>query len=210
MIVTLDGKQLTEAFPESGTLREVVEQVRQEHLSDRIVVSVVFDGRQLDDEEVGRCLVETLDEVQRVDFCSAEPRRLAADTLREVGRTLGAVGAEQAGVADKLHAGQVSDAVTQFSDFVQNWQICQKAILECSGLLGQDLTAIEFNGRPVGAYLDDLAERLRELRDAFENRDMVLLADMIEFELPETCRTWETILGHLADTIMCGCAVPTP
>ena len=51
---------------------------------------------------------------------------------------------------------------------------CPKAVLECCDLLGEDLTAVDYEGAPVGAHLEKLVEKLRELRDAFEARDMVV------------------------------------
>ena len=81
---------------------------------------------------------------------------------------------------------------------MQEWHTCQQAIAECSGLLGRDLTAVECAGRPVREHLDGLADKLRELRDAFEARDMVLVADLIQFEMPDICQAWQGILNELA------------
>lgn len=198
MIVTLDGERLSGLFPTGATLQALIDQVRQAHLGDRLVVSVAVDGQELLDEELGERLESPLDGVGQLDLASADRWQLAADSLREVAERLGEAAGDQAAVADQLHAGNVAEAVNRFGEFLQVWQSCQQAILGCSGVLGQDLTALECDGRPVREHLDALADRLRELRDTFEARDMVLLADLVQYELPDTCRVWQGILNELA------------
>jgi hypothetical protein len=201
MIVTLDGERLSGSFPASATLQALIDQVRQAHLGDRLVVSVAIDGRPLLDEDLSERLGGPLDGVKQVDLASADRRRLAADSLREVAERLGETGSEYAGVADELQAGRTSEAVKLFGEFLEVWQTCQKTILDCSALLGQDLTAVKCDGRPVREHLDGLADRLRELRDTFEARDMVLLGDLVQYEMPDACRTWQSILNEMASTV---------
>jgi hypothetical protein len=201
MIVTLDGERLSGPFPGGGTLQALIDQVRGAHLGDRLVVSVALDGRPLLEQDLSDRLEGPLDGVEQVDLASADRWQLAADSLREVAQRLGQTGSEYAEVADQLHAGRVSEAVTRFGEFLQVWQTCQRTILDCSGLLGQDLTALECDGRPVREHLNGLAGKLQELRDTFEARDVVLLADVVRYEMPDTCRTWQGILNEMASAI---------
>lgn len=198
MIVTLDGERLTGPFPPGDTLQTLIDQVRQTHLGDRLVVSVAVDGRPLLDAELSERLGGMLEQVRQVDLESADRFQLSADALREVAERLSKVGGEQAAVADQLQAGNVPAAVSRFREFLDAWQLCQQAILECSRLLGEDLTTAECEGRPIREHLNGLADRLRELRDAFEARDMVLLADLARYEMPNTYHLWQRILYELA------------
>jgi hypothetical protein len=54
------------------------------------------------------------------------------------------------------------------------------------------------DGEPIGRHFETLAHKLRDVRDAFDSRDYVLLADVLEFEMPETCRRWSGLLEALA------------
>ena len=201
MIVTLDGERLDRIFPSSDSLQTLIDEVRRAYLGDRMVVSVAFDGRQLLDQELSEKLGKQLEQVTRIDLASADRHELVCAALREVACDLDKVASGQADIADKLSSGVMSDAVGTFGEFLQVWQTCQKAVVECSGLLGDDLTQMQAGGKLVREHLDVLADKLRELRDAFEAQDTVLLSDLFQYEMPETCRAWRDILNELADAI---------
>jgi hypothetical protein len=201
MIVTLDGERLDGAFSNQGTLQALIDQVRRTRPEDSVIVTVAIDGEPLVGKELGERLERPVDQVTQVDLGSADRRQLAADALREVAAQLATVGDDQAAVAGELQAGNTSEAVGRFGKFLEAWQLCQRSILECSGLLGQDLTAVQCDGRSVREHLDGLADKLRELRDAFDARDTVLLADLIQYEVPDVCRGWHGIMKNLADSV---------
>lgn len=200
MIVTLDGGRLSGSFP-TQTLQALIDEIRQAHLSDRLIVSVMLDGQQLLDQELTQQLNEPVQEVKHVELISADPRELVSSALREVAEQLESAAENEATVAEQLRSGEMSEAATAFRDFLQVWQACQQTIVNCSGLLGKDLTTMQSGGKPIRAHLDSLTDKLRELRDAFEARDTVLLSDLFQYEMPETCRTWQGILNDLATDV---------
>jgi hypothetical protein len=194
MIVTLDGERLKGEFPHDS-LQTLVDEVRRVRLGDRLVVSVTLDGQLLLDQELSERLSQPLEQVTQVDLASADPHELASAALREVAGQLATAADSQTAVADQLRTGAVAEAATAFGDFLQVWQTCQRAVVECSGLLGEDLTATQSGGKAVREHLDGLADRLRELRDA------LLLSDLFQYEMPETCKTWQGILNDLATNL---------
>lgn len=201
MIVTLDGAALTENFETDDTLQALVDCVRDAHLGQRLVVSVSVNGRQLVDKELAARLASPIRDLEQIDLTSADRWELAADALREVADWLSEDTEAQSEIADLLLGGKIGDAVRVLSESLARWQNCNQAILECSQLLDRDLTTIAYADRPVQEHLEDLAEKLRSIRDALEARDMVLLADVMQYEMPELCETWQQILRHLADTV---------
>jgi hypothetical protein len=53
----------------------------------------------------------------------------------------------------------------------------------------------------VKAGLANLVEKLSELRGALEARDIVLLADLVRYELPALAQAWSAMLSNLAEQI---------
>ncbi len=201
MIVTLDGQRMAADFASADTLQALIDRVRAEHLPDRLVVSVAVNGQLLLPEDLDARLSQPPAPQDQVDLESGDPRAIVADALRQAAEQLAAAGRAQQEVADQLNAGQVAEALGRVGELVGVWQAGQQVIVRCCALLGEDLTAVEYGDRPIREYVSELAEKLRELRDAFEARDMVLLADLLHYEMPPLCETWHGLLTHLADAV---------
>jgi len=210
MIVTLDGQRLEADFTSADTLQALIDRVRAEHLPDRLVISVAVNGQVLLPEDLEARLSQSPAAEDQVDLESGDPRAIAADALRQAADQLAAAGQAQQEVADQLNAGQVAEALGRVGESVGVWQASQQVIVRCCALLGEDLTAVECGGRPIREHFSELAEKLRELRDAFEARDMVLLADLLHYEMPPLCDTWHRLLAKLADTVSGQTAAASP
>lgn len=201
MIVTLDGQRLQTQFNEGCTLGAVVDQVRDEHLGDRLVVGVALNGQSMVHNDLEVSLDRALGTNDQVDLESADRHVVAADALRAIGEQLAEAARLQPAIADRLSGSEASSAIRQVGELVGIWNTCTQAVAQCSGLLGRDLTHVTYQDRPMRAWLDDLVAKLHQLREALEARDLVLLADLLNFELPELCHTWRGLLTELAADI---------
>jgi hypothetical protein len=100
-----------------------------------------------------------------------------------------------------LATGDAGSAVQDVGKFINQWHICQRVLSQCCSLLGEDLTQRRCGGELVRVRLDEVVDRLGEVRGALEARDMVLLADVVRYEMPELSKTWQALLGELADQV---------
>ncbi len=207
MIVTLDGQRLTDSFPADATLQALVDQIREVHLKDRLIISVALDGRVLKDAELNTTLDQPVATVNQVDLESGEPAALAATALHGLAAEFAAAGPRLAEVAERLNSADVAPAIRDVAAFISLWQTCYRALPQCGTLLGCDLLAIEYDGRPVRACLSELIAKLTDVRAALEARDIVMLADLARYELPALAQTWHSIVNHLATQVA---AVPNP
>ena len=199
MIVTLDGRRIDHDLTPGCSLQGLIDNVREELPAGHLVVSVTVNGREFGENDLIDELSRPLDTEDQVDLESGDRLALSADALRGVAEQLAETGRLQPEIADQLNAGQVAQAVGRIGEFVQTWQACQNAVVQCSGLVGRDLTQEQFAGRSIEDYLGELVERLRDIRDALDARDMVLLADLIHYEVPDLCQTWHDLLLSLAE-----------
>jgi hypothetical protein len=198
-------------FPPGCTLATLIDHVRGEHLPDRLVVSVAVNGQHFGDPELQAGLSCPLNAGDQVDLESGDRRSVACEALRGVAAELEELGELQPTVAEQLNAGQTVQAIEQISDFVHAWQACRTAVVQCSGILGRDLTQEQSEGRSIRDHIAELAEKLRGLRAALQAHDLVLLADLIHYEMPDLCARWHDLLISLADTVEQGAvAVAAP
>lgn len=198
MTVSLDGRPVQTQPDDGQTLQSVIDAARADLGCERLIVTVVRDGLALVNDDLSAALESSVAPSERIELASADRYELAAAALEEIAHQLGDVGRQQEDIARQLTSGQAAPAIERFSSFVTVWQTCQQTVLSCGAVLEADLTAQPHEGRPIREHLTDLAARLRELRDAFEARDMVLLADLLQYELPQLCEFWRNLLNRLA------------
>jgi hypothetical protein len=201
MIVILDGEQLVGDFSGNQHLQALVDEVRHRQLGQRIIVSVIIDGESVVEPQLTVRLASPIGDVQQIDFESADPAALSVSALREVAGELGTARDELAEIGKLLAAGKSDDAIEGFCDFLGTWRNTQQAIGQCGRLLERDLTQEKVEERSIEEHLGDLSASLREMRDAFESRDLVLLSDLVEYEMPGLCERWSEMLGDLAERI---------
>lgn len=205
MLVTVDGQKIDRQFDTGESLQTVIDVTRNDLPPQRLVVNVRINGEGYSDDALAERLQQPIGPGDQVDLETSDPATLGAEALRTVAEQLKIVGGRQAGVADKLSGANLGEGVQEIGEFVQIWQQIQRVLTQLCGLTGQDLTQLVYEDKPVSQHLDALLERLREIRDALEAHDMVLLADLFHYEAPALCEQWTAILRHMADEL-----APTP
>jgi hypothetical protein len=201
MIITLDGRRLADGFGPNCTLQELIDSVRSAHVPDRLVVSVTRNGRPLVEGDLDRALPQSVGDNDQIDLASGDRTAICVDALRDVAGQLDDLGRALPGIADRISAGRGADALREFGEQLDVWRRCREVRLRVGQLLSIDLAQLTHDDRPMPAHLADLSDRLRELRAAFESRDLVLLADLVRYEMPPLCRTWVSLLTGLADSL---------
>lgn len=210
MIVTLDGQRVDEAFEPGCKLQSVVDRVRgRASAGNRIIVSVALNGRQLDDDVLSETLEQAVEADAQIDLESTEPDDLVERAFRGLAESFSEAADQTDAMAEALKGHDPVQAMHDVGDFVTLWQTAYRALAQCSGLLNRDLTACEFEGRPVIECISTLVDRLSELRGALEARDMVLLADLVRYELQPLARSWHALLTNLAEQVHAPAAQPS-
>lgn len=206
MLVMLDGQPLEAEFPVGLTLQGLLDRVRPHCGPQRLIVGVERNGAPLVADELCTALGEPLALVDQIDVTTGDQFQIVAAALRDVALQLDDTLLELPPLAGELQAGRVADAMKQVDGFIRVWQSTQRAVTESSALLGRDLTLRTYQDRPIQQHTADLLARLRELRDGFQARDFVLIADLMQFEMPALCETWRDLLRELADDVAAGYA----
>jgi hypothetical protein len=200
MIVTLDGQRLNDSFPTNATLQALLNQVRAAHLDGRLIVTVAIDGRPLRNDDLNACLAEPV-MGQQVDLESGEPSVLAAAALDGLAAEFAEAGPRLAQIAERLNSADMPAAIREVGDFMALWQTCYRALPQCGTMLGCNLLEQSYDGQPVRTYLNDVVDKLTQVRAALEARDVVMLADLLRYELPALVQTWQGITAHLAEQV---------
>ena len=198
MIVTLDGNKLDGTFRGHESLRSLIDQVRKDTAGRRLVVSVTVNGERFVEEGLDDRLASPVGDDDQINLESYDRTELVADALREMADKTGAAIATQTTLAELLNKGDSASAMEGIGEFILLWQTCQKTIVQSCDILRTNLTINEYAGKTLADHLSDLADKLREIRDAMEASDYVLLADLLHYETPVLCETWQNVLNEMA------------
>ena len=201
MIVTLDGQRVSDSCSAGGTLQTLIDEVRATHSSDRLIVAVAINGQRLSEEQLNAGLALSVDGDAQVDLESADGGVLIGNALRSLAQEFSDAVQRLPDIASRLTAGDTTAAVRDVGAFVGLWQTCYRALGQCGELLGTDLTTYAHDGLSIKAHLGQLIEKLTDLRGALESRDVVLLSDLIRYEMPALVESWRALLGDLANQL---------
>ncbi|MCA9242834.1 MAG: hypothetical protein KDA32_02675 [Phycisphaerales bacterium] len=195
MRVVVDGQPLSNP-PAAETLQALLDQVREGLGQGRIIVAVTVNARPL----VGDALSMALAEAPQGEITleTANAPEVVASAFRDVANQLNVAGSAQADLAARLNADGVASVAPELGAFCGIWANCQKTLNDAGALLQRDFGAFEYDGETLTTRLASLSEKLRELRDAFDHRDFMLAADLLQFEMPEQCATWSQMMGEIA------------
>jgi len=202
--VYLDDREYSADLAASGTLGDLVEAVRAEvATSDRVIVGIVCDGIGLTDDLEAK-LAEPLDRFRRVDLQSGRAQELVRDALEQALNVLADTDHLREQAIDALTRGDQTEATQVLGDCFRHWSQIHLGIAQSLAFLGLDPQTLEVNGQPLESALAGIAERLKEVREALQAGDNVLLADTLQYEFDEAAETWkaaiEAVLARTTQT----------
>ncbi len=198
MDVYLDGQrcELEGVFPSTvrDVLDEVLPRVRQQGL---VVVSIRCDGDEVESEDLERILSEPANRYARLDFVSGTAEELVIDALAHVEAMLMELEPTRSQVLESLQRGHTVEAMQPLQIYLNAWRRANEAVQQSAELLGLDLTILFVEDVPLAEVFARFSEQLRQLKEAFEAKDMVTLADILTYEAEGITRQWLAIIEQV-------------
>ncbi len=201
MIITVDGRVVEHAARPGCTLQELIDGLLQSELEERLVIAISFDGRRLGDEELTDRLRQPLPENTQLALESSTPAQLVASVLQSLATGFADAAGAFPDIADRLAGDDAPAAIHEVGRSLETWQTCYRALAQCGSLLQRDLLEGRCGDRSMSVYIAELTDKLNELRRALEARDVVLLGDLVRYELPPLAKQWQDLLTHLAEQV---------
>jgi hypothetical protein len=87
--------------------------------------------------------------------------------------------------ADQLAEGRQDAAMQAFQQFVSGWKQLQESLVLCTAALEQDIDEIAVGECSVPQLLQSVKEQFSGLKEAMENRDHVLVGDILRYEFDQ-------------------------
>lgn len=162
--------------------------------SGSVVVGLRLEDQDIPAERLEAMLHEPASRFDGLELIAERPTRVVLEAMSELRRAFLDTFAGVQDTADALRAGRIPDAMTTLMQCVAIWGQTQLGVVQSGQLAGVDFDALRIADRPVAAWLEELASKLREIKQALESQDHVLLGDILRYELDETLQQWGKML----------------
>lgn len=100
-------------------------------------------------------------------------------------------------VSIDLQTGNERKAMEQFQGIIDRLSDMIHLLQEVKISFGLDYRAIQVKDQTVEQRSEELDELLSEIITAFENEDLVMLADLLEYELSPLLSRWEEVIAAI-------------
>jgi len=209
MTAYLDARPYTRGLGPASTVGEFIESARQSlDGSGRMLIGLRCDESDVPPDQLDALLVEPVARFTRLELTSDRPSRVVEDILLHARTCLSQSYELVQSASEKFSAGDGVEAMTALIACIQSWGQVHEAIVKGGQLMRIDFEKLQIGDRSVQAWLAGLVDRLRGIKDAVESNDLVLLADMLKYELDESLQEWEGFVDGLIEYVRQGATAP--
>lgn len=160
----------------------------------RIIVTVHLDGQELNGQQISNG--SSLSIVDRtVRLGTADQKQLSLTLLGKIHALVEFLGKQQIEVAGAIEKGQQAVALKQLAEVLGAWQQIHTAYSGLVNMIKLDLAALQIGQRSGQDVIQQFSQQLREIANALSNKDMVLLGDILQYEMDSAIQNWNELLA---------------
>lgn len=180
------------------TLRQIAQAICPSTAKDpSLVVSVRCNGREMAEEHLELALEKPILDFDEVAFQTLPLKALVAQNLSGAGELVAAAGASSTEAADRISSGKEQEALEKLQQFFSQWRSVQESFVLCMQAMNLSFEEIEAQGLPIRNTVERSRTTLVELKTLLETGDMVLIGDILRFELEEVFNLWNQIIDWM-------------
>jgi hypothetical protein len=187
----------TSAGPDQ-TLGELAQEVAQaDPAVPHLVVNIHCDGQPLPDDQMDQMLAKPIRDFQQLELVTQPLGPLVAGTLAETRDRFAQADAARTQIAELLNQGRWEPAFEQLQGLFNAWRDVQKAVVMAAQALNVSLNDLTTEDRPIDEVFETFKKLLAELKEAMLARDLVLVADLLQYEFEQPFQDWRMLLDQL-------------
>jgi hypothetical protein len=166
----------------------------------RMIVGVAVDGRDvLPEDLLGALEDREPDSVGRLEIQSEDLGRLVEDSLAELRSTLPELPAACHELSRIFHGDEPDSGFDPFEQLAEIWGHIKQREQMVARALGLNLNELSLEGAPLERLHEELNGFLAEAEAALRNKDLILLGDLLEYELAPRAERETAIVALLQE-----------
>ncbi len=160
----------------------------------RTIVDVMVDGSKWSADRIDSDEAKAASGANEVRLVTADPLLLVCEAFADAADVLGEIDRLQQTAAELLQADRAGEAMERLGNALELWGSVHQAVTMGSAMASVDL-------QPLQPSVERLTIRLKAVRSALEQRDVVALADTLLYDLPEVVNEWRSLLHGLRERV---------
>ncbi|MFQ5412439.1 MAG: hypothetical protein ACE5EC_09065 [Phycisphaerae bacterium] len=165
--------------------------------SGSMIFAVACEREEVPPDRLNETLEKPVSSISRLDLISGRPERIALEALEQTRDSFADTFAGIKQSAEALASGNLEKGMHSLVDCVEAWADVHEAVTQGGALVHLDFEKTVIEDRHILDCLNDLNTKLREIKEAVESRDHVLLGDILRYEMDGTLRNWEMMLDSV-------------
>ena len=195
MPVLLDRK--VQAFSKGLTAKDTVGDflnwAGQRVPKGRVLVKVQLGADVLEGDQLAQARQNPLGEAT-LALTTADEKELCLTMLGKLAALIEWLAPQHKEVAGELERGQTQHALDRLNGIVSAWQQIQAAYGNLAKMLNLSLENLPVREMTGEAVLEEFCRQLSEMQTALQNKDFVLLADILQYEMDGAETNWMGLL----------------
>ena len=201
MTMLLDEQEMQLGAGEAQTLGNAMTWVQARlRNTDKIVVKVEVAGQVLDGPALDANHALQL-EGREVAFSTASRVKLTHSMLGKLAALVDFLGQQHPHIAGLLEKGETAKAMELLGGALSAWGQIHEGFRSLTQLLQISLDELMVGERPASELIAEFKTQLEEVGAAIQKRDLVLLADILQYEMDRAVENWKALLAAVLGVV---------
>lgn len=193
---TWDKTELGREFPQCQTLQAIITSLEGVfNKKGEVICEIRVNGMLIDEDDEKKFAESSANEIENIEVRTNRPDDLIRNAMASVLAFLPGLDRASLGAAEKLRSSNFQEAQKSFGEVMEGCQWVCDTLLHVRG-------AASSTGRPL-AHPERWheAEKLigqvvKEVSGAYGNNDLVLVADLLEYEVTGAAAVWKEVIEN--------------
>ena len=191
-LITVNQEEINVNINAKQTVNEVIDNLLSSVIADSdVITSIQINGKELNETEEGECLPSPVSEFQEIDFTVKSSIELAYEALESCNSYLDVVIGKIQELNKLYAAGDMQTANNLFSEVIEIMDLFVQLMSKIHNTLRTQL-GDKFEKTETLQNLEiHLLSVLKGLVPAKEKNDIIMLSDLLEYELIDNLTQWK-------------------
>jgi hypothetical protein len=202
--IYLNEKEIASPL-ELSSLDQILKYVEDKHLApDCVIRQIKLDGLPLAADDSPEKFSQSVREIgnrEKVEIFTGTMTEIAVDSIAESLAYLDRIERLTPSLAESFQISPGPEAYENLRRFYQGFYWLNLLLEKLQAKFGINLEDIRIKGVPVREYLQKFVSVLKQLIESQEQRDFVLISDLLQYEIYPLIPVWKEMFGIISEKV---------